>query len=292
MHSENWDDMRYVLAVADHGTVSAAARSLGVNHATVLRRIAAFEERYGAPVFRRTPTGYAVLPDKLRMLEAARDVGRAMRSVENILRGIHAPLTGQVRITSTDTLCRGVLPGILSGFPEREQGLHLSLISTNAHLDFSRAHADITVRPAAKLASNLTGVPAARLGFAVFGPKGGSDNWLGLAGALGGAVVGNWLRREVPENRIVASADSFLALATMVQQGMGNAVLPSFIGEATPGLVRREPGPELPMATLWVACHVEMAEVSRIAVTMDYLVEKLKARGEWLETGRNAPFSG
>ncbi len=62
MHSDNWDDLRYVLAVAETGSVSGAARRLGVNHATVLRHVAAYEARHGIELFDKSARGYAVSP--------------------------------------------------------------------------------------------------------------------------------------------------------------------------------------------------------------------------------------
>ncbi len=103
------DDVRYVLAVAESGSVSAAARALGVNHATVLRRIAAFEEAQGAPVFDRTAQGYAVPPEKLRVIEAAREAAQAIEAVARHMTG-NGTGAGAVRVTSTDSLCASVLP--------------------------------------------------------------------------------------------------------------------------------------------------------------------------------------
>ena len=57
MHNDNWDDLKFVLSVAETGSVSGAARRLGVNHATVLRRISAFEDAHGAEVFERSQQG-------------------------------------------------------------------------------------------------------------------------------------------------------------------------------------------------------------------------------------------
>ena len=68
MHNENWDDLRYVLAVVDSGSVLQAAKYLGVNHATVLRRVTAFEEQHGLSLFERTPQGYRLLPDCAHIL--------------------------------------------------------------------------------------------------------------------------------------------------------------------------------------------------------------------------------
>ncbi|MBS0563422.1 MAG: LysR family transcriptional regulator, partial [Proteobacteria bacterium] len=70
----NWDDLRFVLAVIQEGSVSAAARVIGVNHATVLRRVAAFEAAHGLALFDKTARGYRIPPDRAQVIEAARDV--------------------------------------------------------------------------------------------------------------------------------------------------------------------------------------------------------------------------
>ena len=75
---DNWDDLRYVLAVAEEGSVSGAARRLGVNHATVLRRIAAFEEAADLSLFEKGPQGYDVPPDLDRIIAATREVDEAV----------------------------------------------------------------------------------------------------------------------------------------------------------------------------------------------------------------------
>ena len=82
MHRANWDDLRYVLAVSTTGSLSGAARQLGVNHATVLRHVTAFEDAHGGPVFERTAQGYELLSDRARVIDAAREVANAMHSVE------------------------------------------------------------------------------------------------------------------------------------------------------------------------------------------------------------------
>ncbi len=63
MHKIRWDDLQFVHAVARHGALSAAARELGVNHATVLRRITALEAAQGVTLFDRPPGGYRLRPE-------------------------------------------------------------------------------------------------------------------------------------------------------------------------------------------------------------------------------------
>ena len=98
MHShENWDDLRFILAVAETGSVSAAARKLGVNHATVLRRVSAYEERQGIDIFDKTSRGYRVIEDRLRVITAAREVENAIQAVDRAVQGTQAPLQGKVK---------------------------------------------------------------------------------------------------------------------------------------------------------------------------------------------------
>ena len=98
MNNQNWDDIRYVLAVASHGSLNAAASVLGVTHATVMRRIAAFERRYNCQVFEKSPSGYAVPPEALPILKSMEGVDEAILAVER-----KARYTGP-RWTSNDLL--------------------------------------------------------------------------------------------------------------------------------------------------------------------------------------------
>lgn len=281
-HKPNWDDLRFVLAVAETGTVNGAARRLGVNHATVLRRIAACEDRFGVAFFDRGVSGYSVRADRLRMLEALREVETAMQSAENLIRGASAPLTGTVRVTSTDTFCQHVLPPILNDIRTDSRRLKLVLLNSNLHLDFSRAHADIAVRPAVSLAEDMVGEAVAHLGFAVYAGRGDAEGWLGLEGQLRRTRAAEWMAAHVREDEIVASADSFLVLAELVGAGLGRAAIPCVIGDATPGLRRMRDLPEVPAVPVWVACHTELATVPRIVEVRSKLAAALKAKSGWL----------
>lgn len=282
MHSDNWDDMRFVLAVADTGTVSGAARQLGVNHATVLRRIAAFEVRHDIVIFDRTSKGYMVKPECLRMIDAAREVGDAVRSMENLLRGTQAPLVGTVRVSSTDTFCHTVLPSIIREFHNSVSGIKIALISTNAHSDLSRSHAEIAVRPTLQLSEDLTGEIGGYLGFGVYAAPGGLDNWLGQTGPLTRSVAADWLAEHVAQGQIVGAADSFVALSGLVRQGLGRSVLPCCLADPDPMLIRLDNGNELPSVPIWVACHSEMVRVSRIAAARKYVLRGLEANSDLL----------
>ncbi|MDH3264369.1 MAG: LysR family transcriptional regulator [Paracoccaceae bacterium] len=280
MHRDNWDDLRFVLAVAETGSVSAAARSLGVNHATVLRRVGAFEERHGMLVFERTPTGYAVPRDRLRLIEAAREAEAAHLAVARLVAGARAPLAGAVRVTSTDTFCLAVLPQALMRLRAEAPELRIDLLCSNAHADLSRIEAEIAVRPALKLPEDLAGEAAAELGFAAYAPASdpGTAAWLGLSGPLTRSTrVAEWLKENVAPSALTGGADSFVILREMAAAGQGKAILPCVLGDGDPRLKRLEG--QLPdiAVPVWVASHADLADAPRLAAVRARLAEALRA---------------
>ena len=191
MHKENWDDLRFVLAVARHGSVSAAARVLGVNHATVLRRIAAFEDRHGSTLFDKTPQGYSIPKERDQVIEAAQDVENAVLAVERLIEGVHAPLKGRVRVTSTDTFCATLLPDCLMDLRKTASDLQIEVITSNAHLDLARLDADVTIRPTLKLPPELRGQVVADLAFGIYATVDAPDFDFVAALAEGVDLVGD-----------------------------------------------------------------------------------------------------
>ena len=282
MHKHNWDDLRFVLAVAESGSVSAAARALGVNHATVLRRVAAFEEQHGIMVFERTTTGYAVPSERRRIIEAAREAEAAHLAVTRLISGARAPLTGVVRLTTTDTICATILPSALVRLRQEAPELTVEVLCSNARADLGRVEADIAVRPASELPDDLTGEVASHLGFAVYGPADDPEcpGWLRPVGVLERSRVVDWMRAIAGDQHVAATADSFISLCEMAAAGLGRTILPCVLGDRHPGLART--GDALPESSvpLWVASHVDLADAPRIAAVRSRLVAALKAQDD------------
>ena len=276
MHNGNWDDLRFVLAVADSGSVSAAARDLGVNHATVLRRVAAFEDLHGAEVFERTAAGYRVRPDRARMIEASRVAAQAMGAVGQLMQWAEGPHRDVVRLTSTDTLCTTVLADLPARMPRHE----VSLLAANGYLDLARLEADVAVRPTPSLPEEMAGRVVAQLGFAAYRAKGcvNSDAWLGLTGPLGRSDPSHWMQRHVDPAMISGRSDSFVVLRQMAAHGTGRAILPCILGDADPRLEREPaayPGYKVP---LWVGCHRDLADSARLRPFMEDLTHLLQGQ--------------
>lgn len=271
--------------MADAGSVNAAAKALGVNHATILRRIAAYEESLGVALFDKSARGYRVRAGGGQIIEAIRAVAEAVNKVERIAAGREVDLSGTIRLTSTDTICHCILPRHIANFREAYPDIMIEVTSTNARLNLSRLDADVTIRPAARLPDELKGIAVSAIDLRIFGSPGylashartelADHRWLAPSGALRATPNGHWTD-SLPAHRVVGRADSYLILARQAQAGMGLAMLPVCIGDYWDGLVRAP----LPMGLrfdLWVASHPDMADTPHIATTLRFFEDALRA---------------
>ena len=148
MRAFNWDDLRFALAVASGGSLAAGGRLLGVNHTTVLRRIAALEKRLGARLFDRLPSGYALTPLGEELIEAARGIDERINRLALKLAGADAGISGLVRVTTTDTLAVSLLPEILAELKAAHPAVEVELATSNLFVNLTRREADVAIRPA------------------------------------------------------------------------------------------------------------------------------------------------
>ncbi|WP_242540418.1 LysR family transcriptional regulator [Trinickia mobilis] len=104
MNHVDWNDLRFLLAVARGGSAASAARVLGVSYATVLRRIQALEEGVGTPLFDRLQTGYVTTEAGLRFVEVGDAFERTLTGAQREVEGQSADLAGTIRFTTTDSI--------------------------------------------------------------------------------------------------------------------------------------------------------------------------------------------
>lgn len=277
MNKSNWDDIRFVLAVAESGSVNTAAQTLGVTHATVLRRVASFEERHGRKIFARAATGYRLLPGSEAILRAAREVEAAVFSVDRAVSGTDRDMAGPVRITSTDSLSQMILPAIISDIVAEFPQMDISLLSGNSHLDLSRLSADISIRPAISLTEGMIGRVANQLHFGVYASHPTPKSWLRLEGSLGQTSTARWMKDNLDPSLVIGGADSFLVLRQMARHGDAAALLPRFVGDAHGDLFdvsHLAPSMSVP---IWVAGQEDTRENTRFRMVRDRLAAGLAA---------------
>lgn len=299
-HRVNWDDLRIMLAIADHGSVASAARWLGVNHTTVLRRMHAFEEAQQIRLFDRLPTGYALTAEGEQLVAGARSIDDTVASLERRIAGRDLKLEGVIRLTTTDTIMTSVLFRYLAEFRQNHPRITIELALTNNRLNLTRRDADIAIRPARALPTPLVGVRAADIGFAVYGaahylskrpakPLSAGHVWLGGDEMLLNSPVTKWMQRHVPDAQIGFRADSFVALKHATQAGLGLAVLPCCLADGDPSLKRLQaPAVDLEVG-LWVLTHEDLMKAARIRAFVDYMTEAITSDRARLEGTIEAP---
>jgi DNA-binding transcriptional LysR family regulator len=152
-----WDDLRFVLNVAEEGTLSAAARSLGVNHSTVLRRISAFEEKRGVRLFERTGSGYAMTAESRHLLSRLREIEERIGALDRAFARLGLELDGPVRITTSDSIAAANIARHVASFQAENPRVVVDFNVSNDYADFSRLDADIAIRPGGAPTGELGG---------------------------------------------------------------------------------------------------------------------------------------
>jgi DNA-binding transcriptional LysR family regulator len=288
-----WDDLRYVLAVASAGSLAGAARSLGVNHTTVLRRIDTFEKRLGLRLFERLPTGYVLTPGGEELIAAARHIDDTVTALERKLAGQDLRLSGTVRVTTTDTLMGSILPEILAEFRAGHPGIQVEIAVSNLMFNLTKRDADVAIRPANDPPETLVGRRVGKIAFAIYGStqylakqkaKTLADHqWVGPDDSLAGTSVAQWMRSALPASEIALRTDSFLALRQAVQAGLGLAALPCYLGDTAPDLVCvHRPIPEME-TTLWILTHEDLRHTARVRAFTEFAAQAFGRRRPLLE---------
>lgn len=294
MRGIDWSDLRFFLAVAEQGSLGGAARALGVNHTTVLRRISAFEQRLGLRLFDRLPSRYAMTAGGEILLSAAKQVEDTISSLERALAGQDLRLVGSLRVTTTDTLAASLMMPIISAFRTAHPGIDLELAISNAMFSLSKRDADVAVRPATHPPENLVGRRIGAVAWAVYASIATADRlgknedlfseqWVAGDDNLSGAAAAKWLKQRVQSERIAFRADSFLTLRDASAAGLGLAVLPCYLGDLCPAL-RRIGSPLSELRTeLWILTHPDLRRTARVRAFMEFAANALSAQKELIE---------
>jgi DNA-binding transcriptional LysR family regulator len=304
MASFEWDDLRYVLAVANAKSLAGAARALGVNHTTVLRRVSAFEKRLGLRLFERLATGYVLTAGGEELIATARHIDDTVTALERTLAGQDLRLSGAVRITTTDTLMGSVLPGILAEFREAYPGIQVEVAVSNLMLNLSKRDADVAIRPAKDPPETLVGRRVAKVAFAIYASRAyiaqhgkiadkisdlRKQQWIAPDDSLAGTSVAQWMRAELPDVDVSLRADSLVAMRQAAQAGLGLAALPCYLGDTSPDLLCVHPPIAAMETALWILTHDDLRHTARIRAFTEFAANSFARRRPLLEGKQARP---
>ena len=262
--SVSWDEFRLVKAIADSRSLVGAADVLGLNHSTIFRRLGALEESLGARLFERSRLGYAPTAAGEEMIALAARMAQEINEFERTVAGRDVQPAGELRVTTNDTFLAHFVAPVLASFCKAYPDIRLDVIVANTPLNLSKRDADVAIRATVDPPDTLVGRRIADVHWAQYAPEtwgravDDTSPWIGYGDALSGVRAGRWIAQNVGLNLIRCRVDSILGVAQAIAAGIGVGVLPCFIGDRTPGLVRF--GDRLPSFgdAIWLLTHPDM----------------------------------
>ena len=285
----DWNRMRAFLATAEAGTLSGAARALGLTQPTLGRQIAALEAELGLLLFERVGRGLQLTSAGQEMLAHVRDMGAAADRVALAAMGQSQSIAGMVRITASDIMSATLMPAVVTRIRTLAPRLQIDVIAANDIRDLMRREADIAVRhirpEQPDLVARLIREAQAHLYAArtYLDARGRPATLADLAGhdfvSFGDIdrMVGYLKSIDVPvtaDNFRVGSENGVTAWA-MVRAGLGISPMDESVALKSPEVVRVLPQMRPITFPVWLTTHREIHTSPRIRLVFDVLDEML-----------------
>ncbi len=286
----NWDHLRYFLALADAGSLSQAARQLGVSHTTVLRRVRAIEKSLETHLFDHTSQGHQLTPAGQTLHAEVQKMKLAVDDISRQISGVDQQIEGPVSITTTDTLGCYVLPDILTRLQQRYPELSISLRVANQLSDMNNREADIAVRTCVEPPAELVGRKIATLNFAAcaartyldetglnsFPVANSAHRFVVLDEPFKHAPFCTWLDARIDDSSPRVTADGLLTAYRLCVAGAGIAVLPDYLLAYNSSLVKLAVEEPVASNDLWILSHVDLRDTLRIRLVKRFLINELQ----------------
>jgi DNA-binding transcriptional LysR family regulator len=267
--------------------VRAAAERLGVNHATVLRRVAQLEERLGVQVFEKLPSGYRLTEAGEEILEFANQMEASSHQLETRIFGRDQSARGLLRVTLPPFLATHLLMPDLTDFARLHPDIEMEILSTGEVANLTNREADVAIRVVVDrktLPLNLHGLKGPEFSGGVYMSCDRLETWrAGAHDSLRWIVINNhgipdWAREsKIHTTKIPFRTPDAEVQIAAAQQGIGMTKLPCFVGDADPLLVR-VPGTDLhPHGALWLLTQGETRKTKRVRLFTEFVSRRLAA---------------
>jgi DNA-binding transcriptional LysR family regulator len=279
-------DLEVVLALVRGGTLAQAAQRLGADASTVFRALQKIEKNLGQRLFERGRQGY--LP-----VEATQELAAHAERIEAELEAARAALlrpgdevTGRVRVTTTDSVLRGLVLPCLPELTRRHPKLQLELSASAELVSLTRRDADLALRATPKPPEHLVGRHLGTIRFVACVGKAmpaarrrrplDAHDWIGADEAMPEHPSVRWRRRNLPRVAPRHLVDSISGVVDAVRAGLGAGILPLFMLEREPDLVALDAALEGCQSELWLLAHPESRHLRRIAATYQHFADAIR----------------
>lgn len=285
----DWNQARAFLVTAEEGSLSAAARALGMTQPTVGRQVAALEQELGVALFERVGRGLELTPSGLELVSHVRNMGEAATRVSLAAGGRSQTIEGSICITASEIHAAFLLPPIIEKLRQLAPGIDVEIIASNSASDLGRREADIAIRSfrptqAELIARKIKDVPARlyaskdylkQIGM----PKSAAD--LERADFIDFDDTGmllnglNALGLNLTQSNFSIRTKNHIVQWQLVKQGLGIGIFPEDIGDAEPLVQQALPELEPIVFSIWLTTHRELNTSRRVRLVFDLLAAEL-----------------
>lgn len=287
----DWNDLKYLLAVARHGSTISAGKALGLSQSTVQRRLAGLERQLGRKIATRQATGYRLTEEGRRLLPYVERIEAAITDFERQAAGAAHEVDGVIRVTCPEPIVyRMTQSKLLDRFQALHPGLRVEFVTSDRYLDLAKGEADVALRSGdtddelvgRKIADSVWAVYASRTYVERHGRPERIEQLsrhplVAFDDSLRNHRASQWLAAVAPGATIVARNNSVLGLVYALKSGIGVGPLPTALGDAEPDLVRLlGPIPELSRSWRLLA-HPDVRRTPRVTAFFDFIGDEREA---------------
>jgi DNA-binding transcriptional LysR family regulator len=291
MDTLDWNMIRAFSATAETGSLSGAARALGLTQPTLSRQVAALEASLGVMLFDRVGKKLVLTAAGEGLLGYARTMAASADDMSLAAAGRAEDISGRVTISASDAMAAYLMPGIVARLQREVPQVTISIVSTNALSDLRRREADIALRHLRPTEPELIGRLVCEYPAHFYA----SDDWIAQKGMPANLadIVRHGLIAFEPVDRFLAHmqaegvpvaeddlrimSENSVVVWEMIKAGLGIGLMLEPIAAATPGVVRLLPEDFAIAAPLWLVTHRELRTARRIRLVYDIIAKELTA---------------
>jgi DNA-binding transcriptional LysR family regulator len=280
----NWDDLKFFLALAREGTISAAGRMLNVKHTTVARRIESLETSLGTRLFNKSREGYAMTQAAENLYDQIVSMEEKVRSIDRQAANQDSALAGPLKLTIAFELANRLVIPKIQPFCQRYPDIEMQLLMTKGLVDLALMEADLAIRMTPNPPDFLVGKEIIKLHHGIYIAKDSLKS--SLLDSINSNVIlfqsesnrPEWVKQYANNAQISLRVDDVGSMALAAENGFGLAKLPCFIGDTQPGLIRLDY--QMPPSNwgIWILNNVELRTTARVRACKEYLVSVLEGQ--------------
>ena len=274
-----WNDYQLILAVAREKSIRGAARNLGVNHATVSRRLQQLNKAPSGPFLQKSSSGYWPTKAGQVIVHAAEKMEQISDEAVRKQRAAGRNLSGPLSISIPTLVLQHLLINDVSAFGQQHPDIDLTVDSTDRFVDLDRAEADIVLRAEDSPPEHWVGRRLFPYALSIYAHKDYLANtatrdlqWIAPPGEQ--QRWQSWLEQSpYPEAAISMTITTIAGRFSALKQGLGMGRAACFMADKDPDLVRLPGAPVIEVETFWLLCHPDFARTARAKAALAYFAE-------------------